>query len=94
MSSGKHCEKMQIGTVYRDSSFARDLEDSKSTSERVLCIFVCQTLVPTSWMCHKQTAVSHSSIESEVISSGAGFAHGWYHRSLDLWDLVIEVLLS
>ena len=39
-----------------------------------------------SWMCKKQTSVSHSSTEAEVISFDAGL--------LDLWDVVIEVLHS
>ena len=47
----------------------------------------------TSWMCKKQTSVSHSSTESEVISLGAGFRMDGI-RALDLRDLVIEVLHS
>ena len=52
--------------------FAGDLEDSKSTSGGTLCIFGSHTFVPISWMCKKQTSVSHSSTESEIISLGAG----------------------
>ena len=33
--------------------------------------------VPISWMCKKQTAVSHSSTESEIISLDAGLRIGW-----------------
>ena len=40
--------------------FAGDLEDSKSTSGGTLCVFGSQTFVPISWMCKKQTSVSHS----------------------------------
>ena len=39
----------------------------------------------------KQTAVSHSSTESVVISIGAGLRMDG-SSALDLWDLVIEVL--
>ena len=42
--------------------------DSKSTSGGTLCIFGSHTVVLTSWMCKKQTSVSHSSAESEIIS--------------------------
>ena len=49
-----------------------DLEDSKSTSGGTLCIFGSHTFVPISWMCKKQTAVSHSSTESEIISLDTG----------------------
>ena len=54
--------------LFQDSDFAGDLEDSKSTSEGTLCVFGSHTFVPTSWMCKKQTSVSHSSTESEIIS--------------------------
>ena len=57
---------------FQDSDFAGDLEDSKSTSGGTLCVFGSHTFVPTSWMCKKQTSVSHSSTESEIISLDAG----------------------
>ena len=42
-------------------------------------------------MCKKQTSVSHSSTESEIISLDAGL---WLDgkRALDLWDLIVAVL--
>ena len=42
-------------------------------------------------MCKKQTSVSHSSTESDVISLDAGSRMDGI-PALDLWDLVIEVL--
>ena len=48
------------------------LEDSKSTSGGTLCVFGSHTFVPVSWMCKKQTSVSHSSPEAEIISLDAG----------------------
>ena len=42
-------------------------------------------------MCKKQTSVSHSSTESEIISLDAGLRMDGL-LALDLWDLVIEVL--
>ena len=69
----------------QDSDFAGDLEDSKSTSEGTLCIFGSHTFVPISWMCKKQTAVSHSSTESEIIFLDTGLRlHGL--PALELWD--------
>ena len=41
-----------------------NLEDSTSTSGGLLCVFRSHTFVPISWMCKKQTSVSHSSTES------------------------------
>ena len=76
-----------------DPDFAGDLEDSKSTSGRVLRVFGSGTFVPVIWMCKKQTSVSHSSTESEIISLDAGFRMDGL-SALDLLDMVIEVLRS
>ena len=73
--------------------FAGDLEHSKSTSGRILCIFGSRTVVSISWICKKQTSVSHNSTESEIISLDAGLRMDGI-PALDLWDLVIEVLRS
>ena len=81
---------MQIGTV-QDSDFAGDLEDSKSTSGGTLCSFGSHTFVPISRMCMKQTSVSHSSTESEIISLDAGLRLDGI-PALDLWDLIVSVL--
>ena len=53
--------------------------------------FGSHTFVPISWMCQKQTSVSHSSTESEVISLDAGLRLGGI-PALDLWDLIVAVL--
>ena len=55
--------------------------------------FGSHTFVPISWMCKKQTSVSHSSSEAEVISLDAGLRMDGI-PALDLWDLVIEVFNS
>ena len=75
---------------FQDSDFAGDLEDSKSTSGGTLCIFG-STFVPISWMCKKQTAVSHSSKESEIISLDTGLRLDGL-LALELWDLIVSVL--
>ena len=64
---GNTAKQCRLG-LFQDSDFAGDLEDSKSTSGGTLCIFGSHTFVPMSWMCKKQTAVSHSLTESEIIS--------------------------
>ena len=63
-NTGKQC---RLG-LFQDPDFAGDLEDSKSTSGGTLCVFGSHTFVPISWMCKKQTSVTHSSTESEIIS--------------------------
>ena len=68
---GNSAKQCRLG-LFQDSDFAGDLEDSKSTSGGTLCIFGSHTFVPISWMCKKQTAVSHSSTESEILSLDTG----------------------
>ena len=79
--------------LFQDSDYTGDLEDSKSTSGGLLCIFGSHTLVPISWMCQKQTSVSLSSTEAEIISLDSGSLMNGI-PALDLWDLVIEVFHS
>ena len=87
---GNTAKQCSLGQ-FEDSDFARDLEDSKSTSGRTLCVFGSHTFVPISWMCKKQTSVSHISTESEIISLDSGFRLDGF-PVLDLWDLIIAVL--
>ena len=56
-----------------------------------MCIFGSHTFVPTGWMCKKQTSVSHSSTESEIISLDAGLRLDCI-PALGLWDLIVAVL--
>ena len=77
--------------LFQDSDLAGDLEDSKSTFGGTLCIFGSHTFVPISWMCKKQTAVSHSSTESEIISPDTGLRLDGL-PALELWDLIVSVL--
>ena len=86
---GHTAKQCRLG-LFQDSDFAGDLENSKSTSGGTVCIFGSHTFVPISWMCKKQTAVSHSSTESEIIALDA-----WLRLdgilALDLWDLIVSV---
>ena len=68
---GNTAKQCKLG-LFQDSDFAGDLKDSKSTTCGLLCIFGSHTFVPRNWMCKKQTSVSHTSTESEIISLDAG----------------------
>ena len=92
----QYCPVGNTGTqcrlgLFQDSDFAGDLEDSKSTFGGTLCIFGSHTFVPISWMCKKQTSVSHSSTGSEIISLDTGLRLDGL-PALDLWDLILSVL--
>ena len=69
------------------------LRIQKSTSGGTLCVFGSHTFVPIIWMCKKQTSVSHSSTESEIISLDAGLRLDGI-PALDLWDLIVLVLAN
>ena len=86
---GNTAKQCRLG-VFQDSDFAGDLEDSKSTSGGTLCVFGSHTFVPISWMCKKQTSVSHSSTESEIISLDTGLRLDGL-LALELWDLIVSV---
>ena len=88
-NTAQHC---RMG-LFQDSDFAGDLEESNSTSGRILCIFAIRTFVPASWMCKKQTSVSHCSTESEIIPLDAELRMDGL-PALDLWDVVNEVQRS
>ena len=88
-NTAQHC---RLG-LFQDSDFAGHLEDSKSTSGGVLCIFGSITFVPVSWVCKKQTSVFDSSTESEIVSLYAGLRKDGL-LALYLWDIVIEVQRS
>ena len=85
--TGRQC---RLG-LFQDSHFAGDLEDSKSTSGRKLCVLRSHTFVSISWMYKKQTAVPHSSTESEIISLDTGLRLDGL-PALELWDLIVSVL--
>ena len=58
-----------------------------------MCIFGSHTFVPRSWMCKKQTSVSHSSTESEIYSLDTGLRLDGL-PALELWDLTVSVFGS
>ena len=86
---GNTAKQCRLG-LFQDSDFAGGLEDSKSTSGGTLCVFGSHTYVPTSWMCKKQTAVSHSSTESEINLLDTGLRLDRL-LALELWDLFVSV---
>ena len=83
-NTAKQCSR----GLFQDRDFAGHFEDSKSTSGGTLCVSGSHTLVPISWMCKKQTAVSHSSTESEIISLDTGLRLDGI-PAVDLWDLIV-----
>ena len=59
---GNTAQNCRLGS-FQDSDFAGEVEDSKSTSGGILCIFGSRTFVPLSRKSEKQTSRSHSSTD-------------------------------
>ena len=75
---------------YSDADFAGDIKDSKSTSGCYIALVGTSTFVPIAAMSKKQSVVSHSSTESEIVSLEQGM------RSealpfLTLWEYVVAM---
>ena len=69
------------------------LEIQNPLLEEHCAFFGSHTFVPISWMCKKQTSVSHSSTESEIISLDTGLRLDGL-PALELWDLIVSVFGS
>ena len=76
---GNTASALSIGFFFRTQMLLEALRTQKSTWGGNLCILGSQAFVPMSWMCKKQTSVSHSSTESEDT-----YLDGWYSRSRSL----------
>ena len=84
---------MQAGTVSRLRFLQEILKNQNQHQEEHYAFFGSHTFVTISWICKKQTSVSHSPTEAEIISLDAGLLIDGI-PALDLWDLVKEVFHS
>ena len=75
--------------LYTDADLASDPEDSVSTSGAYFALVGPHTHVPLGHRSKRQTAVSHSSTESELVSADHGLkAIGL--PALDLWEVLLQ----
>ena len=75
--------------LFVDSDFAGDRRDMKSTSGVMLTLWGPHSFFPLGSICKKQTAMSNSSSEAEMIAMHLGLRKMGY-PALDLWDLVMK----
>ena len=85
--------KIAYMLLFQDASFASDSRDSKSASGGLLCVFGSYTHISISLMCKKHSAVSHSSAQSETLSSDAGSRMDGL-PALEFWECVLETFSS
>ena len=74
--------------LYVDADFAGDRLDCKSTSGGYLVLWGPNTFFPLGWVSKKQTAVSRSTTEAEMIS----LAHGLFSEALPTLQLWCAIL--
>ena len=82
------------GLDYFKTLILLEISKTQNQHQEEFCAFSGVTrLCQKNWMCKKQTSVSHSSTEAEIISLDAGLRKDGI-PALTLWDLVIEVFRS
>lgn len=75
--------------LYVDADFASDREDAKSTSGGFLVLSGPNIHFPLGWVAKRQTSVSRSTTEAEVVS----LAHSLFQEALpvlSLWELMLD----
>ena len=87
---GDQVDNSKLG-LFQDASFAGDMHDFQSTSGGVACKCGDRTFVSISWVCKKQTAVSHRSTEAEVISLDAGLRMEVLPALHFMWKCAVDV---
>jgi len=83
----QHCHPV----LFSDADFAGDMVTAKSTSGCYLAIVGPNTFAPVTASCKKQTCVSHSSTESEIVAAEQGIRTEGL-QVLAFWELVTELL--
>jgi hypothetical protein len=83
----QHCHPV----LFSDADFAGDMVTAKSTSGCYLAIVGPNTFAPITASCTKQTCVSHSSTESEIVAAERGIRTEGL-QALAFWELVTELL--
>ena len=83
----KDCHVM----LYTDADFAGDTRGSKSTSGSYIAIVGPNTFAPVVAQCKKQTCVSHSSTESEIVACEYAVRTEGL-QVLTFWEHVVQLM--
>ena len=79
--------------LFSDADFAGDMQTAKSTSGLCLAIVGPKTFAPVTASCKKQTCVSHSSTESEIVAAEQAIRTEGL-QALAFLELVVELLVT
>ena len=84
---GDDFSELKLG-LFTDSDFAGDRSDMKSTSGVFLALYGLHSFFPLGSVSKKQTCVSHSSVEAELVSCDFG-VRAVGIPALDLWQTIL-----
>ena len=90
VSVGNTAKQCRLGT-FKTRTSRETLKIRNPLLEEHCAFWEVIPFVPMCWMCKKQTAVSHSSTESEIISLDTGLRVDGL-PALKQWDLIVSVL--
>jgi hypothetical protein len=86
--AGNDFDSLQL-TLYSDADFASDKQTSISVSGVFLCLTGPQTFWPLAAVSKKQTAVSHSTPEAEIVAADFSLRTEGL-PALELWDVLLR----
>ena len=87
---GDDCKDLAV-LCFSDASFADCVQTSKSTSGTFVALVGPRTFFPLNAIAKKQTCVSHSSTESEIVALDTALRVEGL-PVLGFWDVVVEVM--
>ncbi len=89
---GDNPEELELG-LFSDADFAGDRETMRSTSGVFLALYGPHTFYPPNAQSKKQTAVSHSTVEAEIVAADHAIRRSGL-PALPLWETVLDRTLS
>ena len=84
---GDNFDELRLG-LFTDADFAGDRSDMKSTSGVFLALYGRHSFYPLGSASKKQSCVSHSSVESELVACNHGLRTVGI-PALDLWSVIL-----
>ena len=87
---GDNPEQCKI-MLFSDADFAGDLQTSKSTSGAFIAVVGNHTFAPINAICKRQSVVSHSSTESEIVALDFALRSEGLPL-ITFWEIVTDIL--
>ena len=85
---GDSPDELELG-LFSDADFAGDRADMRITSGVFLALYGIHSFFPLSGQCKKQTAVSHNTVEAEIVAADHAIRTGGL-PALQLWERLLD----